>query len=257
MRKDMTKVVTDRPRNCGDGDGAKKIQKKDWESAPSYEGMIKPHRRCWSGKEQNPHVSPLKRFIESRVGKKWDDVFSEICEQFKSSSSVQLRFRSYIDWFVETNISIGKNGEFYDGGHKFDPENCYRGMWVDPTDGILKRCRRKKVESWSEQQKIEKSLTECVLKDGSVARKKNGVWYQCVIDSIPPYTCTIHHRFDGTEYYMHHGGHAYDVILEKTVYFANSPHTRLHGRLNHAIDYVKAKRQLSHDELKKNGIEND
>jgi hypothetical protein len=186
MRKDMTKVVTDRARVGGDGDGAKKTWKKDWESIPSHEGMIKPHRRNWSGKQSNLHLSPLKRFIESRVGKKWDDVFSEICEQFNSASPVQYRLREYVVRFVKTNVTLGKNGEFYDAGHKFDPENSYHGgMWVDPTDGVLKRCGRIQVESWKEQQKIAQSLTECILKDGSVARKKNGIWYRCVIEHNP------------------------------------------------------------------------
>lgn len=257
MRKDMSKVVSDSRRCGGSGpDGAKKVHKKDWDTAVTHEGMLKPHRLNWSGKESNAtNLSPFRRFIESRVGKPWDDVYSEICEHFKTASAVQSRMRMYIGWFVETNISFGKHGGLYDGGHKFDPNDTYMPMWVDPTDGILKQCGRKKQLSYRDKMKAEEELTTFTLDDGSTARKKDGVWYQCVIEPVPPVVKKIITYHDGSSHETEVGGSAYDVIKDKMVYLRDSSR-RWHTQMT-ATHYVKSKRQLNHKELKQNGLMND
>jgi len=73
------------------------------------------------------------KFLESRIGKHWDDVYSEICN-FRND--IGFDFKRRIKWCVEKDIYFDKNGlpfvfPVYYGNNKI------RGLWVHPVTGIL------------------------------------------------------------------------------------------------------------------------
>lgn len=138
MRKDMDKVIVERPRVGHDNsyhyDRAKNKPKyfldeegidncsvKAAKMKPSLDGTF------FLKKQLNENLSPLKRFLNSRVGKKWDDVYSEIRQTFSKNSTIQNHIFQHLKWFV----LIG--------------ENCYKygtyPFFVE--DGILKKTERK------------------------------------------------------------------------------------------------------------------
>ena len=101
-------------------------------------------------KSLNENLAPLVRFIRKRIGRRWDDVFSEICEHLDTGSTVKMHVREHLEDFILIRISRGRHGEMIHNGREVRPDrrNC-RGneYYVDPDDGILKdrvwfwRCR--------------------------------------------------------------------------------------------------------------------
>lgn len=109
MRADMAKVIVERPRRQGWSTRAGR-QPRDSDLLPSNEGMRAPHVRHYGGKELNENLAPLLRFLNSRVGQPWDDVYSEICENIRVTNTVQDHIRVHVKQFVETATSMDKEG---------------------------------------------------------------------------------------------------------------------------------------------------
>jgi hypothetical protein len=139
MRADMFKVIVERPR---------------WghrERSPKLRRIHDPHvkfmghkRHVWESRGYakffNENLAPLIRFLRSRIGRRWDDVYSEICAELDTGSTVKMHVRQHLDDFV-MRIALGRNGEWMHDGRLLD---CERLRWrrplfyVDPDDGILK-----------------------------------------------------------------------------------------------------------------------
>jgi hypothetical protein len=91
MRSDMAKVIVERPRKKGRAwrkpKGFLREQQKLFEEGlPFREGI----KRCWQGhtKYLNEHLGPLRRYLDSQVGRPWNKVFSEICTHINRNSAV-------------------------------------------------------------------------------------------------------------------------------------------------------------------------
>ena len=89
MRADMAKVIVERPRLGGGMRRPKGIRKRERlamaDLMPSREGI----RRPWRGgyrKMLNEHLGPLRRFLQSQVGRPWDKVHSEISQHLRLDS---------------------------------------------------------------------------------------------------------------------------------------------------------------------------
>src|SRR5438045_7109980 len=87
MRADMGKVLVERPRlgrrraERWPGKGYRKRLKKYADagaSPPPREGMKDSY--SFGTKSFNEHLGPLRRFLDSNVGRPWDKVYSEICK---------------------------------------------------------------------------------------------------------------------------------------------------------------------------------
>ena len=255
MRHDMSKVIVERPRR-GSSSGAKKVHKQDWDTAVSHEGMRSPHRRNWSGKELNENLAPLYRFLHSRVGQVWDDVYSEICANIKVTSTVQEHIRVHVKDMVETKIWIDDDGEPWEmrnTPHKLS-DSPYTKYWVDPRDGLLKinnakTYKQKNQELWALRREEESAKTRSFA-DGTELRKSGGIWYQVTLEQVPLPATRTYTRLDGSTYTYEVPGRKYDVILEKTI-------ETNHYNYGRPIYYCATKRQISSKELKRYGLTND
>lgn len=71
MRKDMAKVIVERPRR-GHEDKYKPLRrtrKHDLsEEAPKSESMIIPHKLQYEGKQLNENLAPLERYLRKNIG---------------------------------------------------------------------------------------------------------------------------------------------------------------------------------------------
>lgn len=160
MRKDMPKLITDRPRTAGGRRRAKPtIRQVDIESAddlevgPSHSAM---RDRDEDRKSQRDHLSPLFRFLQSRIGKPWDAVWSEICRNADLRSTLGDHLRQHVLGYVQLDIAdVNKN---------------YRNLYVDP-NGTLK-CRPYKRHRWP------KERANVFLVDGKTYHQHDGIWYQ-------------------------------------------------------------------------------
>ena len=141
MRADMFKVIVERPR-WGAGHAASPKLKRTPDPDIQYIGL-KRHAQIaapyW--KSLNENLAPLIRFLRSRTGRPWDDVFSEICANLDTGSTVKMHVRTHIEDCVLVRISIGRRGEWMHKGEMLGCDRRWRGwraFFVDPRDGILK-----------------------------------------------------------------------------------------------------------------------
>lgn len=140
MRADMFKVIVERPRWGSRHASSAKLKR----SHPDLKAIgLKRHTKTdapyWKGLNEN--LKPLIRVLRSRCGRRWDDVFSEICAALDTGSTVKMHVRQHLEDFVATRISIGREGEWLFEGHVLgDKRRCWRRwrFFVDPASGILR-----------------------------------------------------------------------------------------------------------------------
>jgi hypothetical protein len=141
MRDDMFKVIVERPR-WGAGRARSPKLKGTYDQDLKQIGL---KRHAWVAarycKSLNENLAPLVRFLRSRRGRRWDDVFSEICAGLDTGSTVKMHVRQHLEDIVLARISIGRNGEWMFEGAVIGHRNTLhrlRLFFVDPRDGILK-----------------------------------------------------------------------------------------------------------------------
>lgn len=148
MRSDMAKVIVERPRIRGRAwkkpkGYAQKLRSYGEEGPPRREGI----KLRWGHgtKFLNEHLGPLRRYLDSQVGRPWDKVYSEICAHINRNSAVQDHVRDHVDDYVVVNV-IMIDGVPCNGGpgwrngwplHQMGPRSWY----VCPRSGILKKLK--------------------------------------------------------------------------------------------------------------------
>jgi hypothetical protein len=145
MRPDMAKVIVERPRHGSRDRGAGKGYRRALrrivdEDLPVREGM---KRRCRGGtKSLNEHLGPLRRYLDSQVGRPWDKVFAEICAHIDRSSAVQDHVRDHVAAYVTTHVILidgvpcSAEGDRRHGT-PLDDRSCR--WYVCPRTGLLRR----------------------------------------------------------------------------------------------------------------------
>ncbi len=145
MRPDMFKVIVERPR-VGGRDRLHRALVADLD-APLHQGMTRPYK---NPKRLNENLSPLRRFLESRIGKHWPKVYAEICENLRPSSTVQQHVRDHLADFVATRTFI-KDGEIWVHDRRrlcrLDQRLCrldetWSRFFVHPVSGCLMRNKK-------------------------------------------------------------------------------------------------------------------
>jgi hypothetical protein len=109
MRADMAKVIVERPRIGSSMRGESKgyqrsMQRLRREELPYREGMKRRHQG--HPKYLNEHLGPLRRYLDSQVGRPWNKVFSEICAHINRSSAVQDHVRNHVADYVATHVVL-------------------------------------------------------------------------------------------------------------------------------------------------------
>ena len=140
MRADMFKVIVERPR-WGSRHAPSVKLKKDKSDFKKIGLKRHVRERADYSKSLNGNLAPLVRFLQRRVGRRWDDVFSEICAKLDTGSTVKMHVREHLRDFVIFGIAQGRHGELLREGHVLRPDrrNCRgRELYVDPRDGVLK-----------------------------------------------------------------------------------------------------------------------
>lgn len=146
MRKDMAKVIVERPR-LGSGwrrKGRTRVLVDD-EGAPLRArdrdgGNKKPQRT----KQLNENLAPLRRFLESNVGRPWRKVHSELAEHIRPTSTVQQHVLDHVRDFVTTDTAM-KDGEVVVKlryGRSAEPvKKSWAYLYVHPKTGLLLKNR--------------------------------------------------------------------------------------------------------------------
>lgn len=144
MRKDMFEIIIERPRyGWRSGRKGRYTMKRrtDPEALPCKESMSFRGKT----KELNENLAPLRRFLQRRVGRPWNAVWSELREFLSPKSAVQKHVFDHVLQYVERNPVIidgiphrpqasGPNRD------RFWPLSNYgwRGFYVCPRTGLLR-----------------------------------------------------------------------------------------------------------------------
>lgn len=148
MRADMAKVIVERPRKKGHSWNKPKgyqrqLRRLGVDGSPSREGI----KARWQGrtKDLNEHLGPLRRYLDSQVGRPWDKVFAEICACIDRASAVQDHVRDHVEAYVATHVllidGVPCSGE---GGRNYGQplhRLRYRPWYVCPRTGLLRRVK--------------------------------------------------------------------------------------------------------------------
>jgi len=254
----MFKVIVERPR-VGGGK-CRKGRRLDHEDLPFQEGMSRPHKLHWRGKSLNENLSPLRRFLESRVGKYWPQVYAEICENLRPSSAVQQHVRDHLADFVATRAFI-KDGEIWVHdtsrlcrlyGRLCRLDEARTRFFVHPVSGCL--MPNKKRQSYFSKRGEQRAQWAAEIAerrrdigDNRHLHKLNGCWYEVTPGPIETRWQTFAKPHGGG---MQLGmGTRRDKVIDATL--SDLDGGDLLGR------FPISKRQLSHRELRKYGLQND
>lgn len=243
MRYDMDRVIIERPRyhqfiRYHHVRSRGPVEK--WEDLPNKEGMRRPFLGLGLGeKEFSDLVRPLYGFLSSRVGQKWDKVYSEIRAHVNPNSTTQIHLVQHVFQFVERYVDLDEAGQPHRRARgRYDRSGLSAGeLYVHPESGLL--CRVPEV-AWPSPRPVEKYVI--ALEDGRELRRIGGIWYwMAFADVTPPATRIV--WGDGAFHERRIGGAAIDAITgEKIVY---------PGR------YRTGKRQANRKDLQRHGVKNE
>lgn len=204
MRKDMAKVIVERPRIGGRFKfprGKQRYRKPrdadDDIGLPSFEGIRKPWTVSGGGKCLNENLAPLRRFLQSRVGQPWNEVYSEIRANLRVDSAVQLHVIQHLEDYVETNVRL-IDGEPYTiqrrGWEPITESNWWTLFYVHPETVLLMKAPKSKRSRWYRPSQPRGCPYERVT-TGRMTRafKIEGYWYELALTPI----CKRHATHDG------------------------------------------------------------
>ena len=209
MRKDMNKVVTERPRAGARGELRKVFDKKnqprrelnrveeedeelrDEEFLLPRESMRRRYKVGEQSKNLTDHIKPLLRYLRSQAGRPWNDVWSDICQVLKGNGLQANHVKEHVKQYVD---GIPHSGETY-----FRPEDWHQprsfkeGVYVDEK-GILRKSPSKK-KWWKRDKEFYHYTRESDLVE---YHKINGCWFRI---ELVEETSEYRSRFTGHLYY--------------------------------------------------------
>lgn len=125
MRDDMFKVIVERPRR---GVGYYHTLRNEYRAAKHFKidhdfmvddeycASKQPMRSRhigWDGKSFNENLNPLRRYLKRQVGRRWNDVYSEICKNLDTGSTVKQHVRDHLKDYVSTKTYRNEDGEVW------------------------------------------------------------------------------------------------------------------------------------------------
>lgn len=153
MRRDMSKVIVERPREGshwktwrrnGRYDPKRILLDEDGELEVARDRFA--HRRAGKSarhaKWLNENLAPLRRFLLSRAGHPWSSVWSEICQNLKPTSTVQQHVRDHVEDFVAVRTFLKDERIYFTPRHgaprPLDDAKWLQPMaYVDPVSDVL------------------------------------------------------------------------------------------------------------------------
>ena len=235
----MHKVVIERPRwNPGRGKHGRHANLPD-ELLPKFEGMKRPHA-CRKG--LTDLLGPLKRWLQSQVGRPWNDVYSEACAVIKPDSIIRAHIKTHLLQFVERHTYM-HNGTvcILDTGYLgrgiialTERRYGFSRFFVHPETGLLRPIPQNSSKALRAQRRAAQAENFRWLDCSFALKQIGGIWFACQFRIVPP-----EGRFK-----------AYDHSLGQEV--GRGGLLRRDRQYLHCI----AKRQLSRRELKRYGLRN-
>lgn len=259
MREDFNKLLCERERRGSRNKFANVRNIKrftnskdndEFSDLPDREGMKTRHNYNYRRKEFNENLNPLKGFLNARVGKKWDKVYSEICATFDKRSVINQHILVHLFDYVNNEVWMDENRKLFEtnlysyrGPREVPFANNFQSKYfVDPRDGILKK--NPNYQTWAQRSRIlndqrivEQANLVRTIDDQNKLEKIDDIWYRV---TSTPYIY-FEKRFTGyDESKVNENG-----IPIRIPIYENRPVTR----------YKVTKKQLNGKEIKQYGVD--
>lgn len=246
MREDMFKVIVERPRWGSRHATKTKIRYDKCEGRSRVTGRrLASETGCI--KYLNENLAPLKRYLHKQIGRRWDDVFSEICRHLDTGSTVKMHVREHLDDFVCLHVRRKLDGALWTSkswGGEIKVIDQRIELYVDPDDGVIKEtrklCKNQGVlfarNRWRHDKRFKSKPNAFIRKAGHLQWfvRLNGLWYLIGLSKAP--SCS-------------HGNGLSDESLHEEL---KTNTWREHERWS-----IVLKQQLSSKQLKAHKLEND
>lgn len=298
MRSDMFKVIVEKERRGSGMKSDTKMSRKYWKGSRPKRGSFKEDTEDWEEDEKlshlpkkitgrkpqgwdrkslNENLSPLKKFLFSRVGRKWDDVWSEVCENINSNSTVQKHVLDHARDYVVTDCYYDAEGKVWYNSPYHGPElvspveyaKYGNHLYVEPGTGIL----RKTTIIHVKKKEKKKPINRIDLGYNKQLHKVDGIWYEVALKEIPRHPLVTDYNATG-HFVINNYGQIRDVLLNMNLYSLakdrrlidetygshwyylrlDSPTTMRAFLMNDGLVYAAGKKQLNKKDLKKYGL---
>jgi hypothetical protein len=187
MRKDMSKVIVERPRTGGSyrRKGRTEVVRDD-DGAPLRVRVASKPRRT---KSLNENLAPLRRFLESNAGRPWNKVRSEISAHLKPTSTVQQHVIDHLGDLVALDAELidGELSVRRRFGRAVPLATSGYRLYVHPKTGLL--LKNAAWRSWSTKRGETKADIALRRRDLGPLRQahllSDGHWYDVVLEADP------------------------------------------------------------------------
>lgn len=204
MRRDMAKVVIERPRGGSHLPSlktAKRLSKDEVNAEDHGATRLRSSPVAQYGYDAKPselHSSPLRRFLQKRIGRPWNKIYSELSEVDERSISGQ-RVLNHIECEVEFHCEeIDK--KIYrknDWMHGLRGKRPVEGFFIHPRTGLLCYAKRIKIQYRTEKEVREsqavrpfgvyqKNHDYIVVNPTSVLERRKGLWFLLTFEALDP-----------------------------------------------------------------------
>ncbi|MFN6567534.1 hypothetical protein [Dendronalium sp. ChiSLP03b] len=196
----LSEIVIERPRggrriSLKKLTGFKKQLHKITEEA-SQDGLLNPYliKPINKSKYLSDHLGPLRRFLRSKVGQPWNDIYSELCQRLDPSTMAGQHVLDHLWDYVERHVEIIDGGIYSKSNRQIQLDGSYRDrFYIHPQTGIL--CAVQKVPR---KQKQKPEQTDVVIVDDyHQYHKLNEIWYLITFADFPPQTDYVMDVFKG------------------------------------------------------------
>ena len=260
MRKDMYKVIVERPRRGG-GYSAERQPSLDPEDQPQHESLKFRYR---SQKWLNENLRPLERYLHGQVGRPWDRVYSELCAGIDRRNTVQQHIHQHLDNFVALRVVACDGALRHDrgwGGLKALSDPWSPKLYVDPDSGLLLdnhaavTARREARRRRAAERAPRASPDLRRLDELHQLRRIDGIWYEVELAELPRPVAAPAARGKPRKPVL---TMPYDVIARRPARWIGKPcghrdceACKPYGRSGL---YARSKRQLNRHELQRYGL---
>lgn len=205
MRPDIAKVVVERPRNnlasarfAAKSRRRKNNDRRHFEDAPRVQSM---GRWGYYGKELTDFLAPLSGLLRKNVGRRWDDVYSEMRQYLNPTSTLQKHIFEHLWGYVERNAVLNDEGvpcrrERGPAGWTLVPlgtgwRSWHQSFFIHPTSGLLlavtavREGKPEPVRPHGWRRLNDDQNDECIVQGRNVYVRYNGIWFHVDMRPVP------------------------------------------------------------------------
>ncbi len=188
MRSDMFEVIIERPRHGSRWAYAQKGRRREKTTGPEMSLKREPMSLGRGVKSLNENLAPLRRFLQSRVSRPWNEVRAEICEHLSMNSAVQKHVLDHLNDYVEEHPVFIEGVPCMPDGRGARRDEYFRigeyrrwvGFYVCPRTGLLKRA-----PSAPKRRRPRQDPSIKRIDDQREARRIDGIWYMVTLAPVP------------------------------------------------------------------------